>query len=196
MKLNYRLMLILVSLFVIFYFVADYFLGKNVLDKKELDNPTNIVIEKNNYDHEKEIVNNLYNNVRMLYDVVNNKFKVSQDETIVIGDITYKKITNFDETMKGNFTENGIRRYIQDMGNYFARANGEYYLAGNLVSYQTYYFRGDTTNIYITYADDSEIDGIIYVKWTSNNKNTLASIKVINEDNRWLIDDIILLSTE
>lgn len=196
MKLNYKLMLILMSLFVIFYFTADYFLGKSENNKQTIDNTSNIVDTNYNYEKEKNIVNNLYNNIRILYDVVNNKFKVSQDDTIIIGDITYKKITNFDEIMNDNFTDKGIKKYIQDMGSYFALSNNEYYLAGNLVSYQTYYFRGETTNIYITNVTEKEIEGIIYVKWSTNNKNTLASIKVINDNNKWLIDDITLLSTE
>lgn len=184
------------SLFVIFYFTADYFLGKSENNKQTIDNTSNIVDTNYNYEKEKNIVNNLYNNIRILYDVVNNKFKVSQDDTIIIGDITYKKITNFDEIMNDNFTDKGIKKYIQDMGSYFALSNNEYYLAGNLVSYQTYYFRGETTNIYITNVTEKEIEGIIYVKWSTNNKNTLASIKVINDNNKWLIDDITLLSTE
>jgi len=65
-----------------------------------------------------------------------------------------------------------------------------------LVSYQTYYFRGDNSNIYITSASDDEINGIIYERWTSNNKNTLALIKVIFENGKWLIDNIEILATE
>ena len=42
----------------------------------------------------------------------------------------------------------------------------------------------------------NEINGIIYERWTSNNKNTLATIKVVNENGRWLIDDVTILATE
>ena len=99
--------------------------------------------------------------------------------------------------MTGNiFTSNGINKYIRDLGSYFAYTDQGYYLAGNLVSYQTYYFRGDNTNIYITEASDNQIDGIIYEKWTSENKNTLALIKVVFENDKWLIDNIEILSTE
>ena len=82
------------------------------------------------------------------------------------------------------------------MISYFAITDNGYYLAGNLVSYQTYYFRGDNTNIYITSASSHEINGIIYEKWTSNNKNTLATIKVVKENDRWLIDNISILANE
>ena len=74
--------------------------------------------------------------------------------------------------------------------------NGNYYLAGNLVSYQTFYFRGDNTNIYITDVSENEINAIIYEKWTSNNRNTLATIKVVLENDKWLIDKIDILSAE
>ena len=82
------------------------------------------------------------------------------------------------------------------MRSYFAYTDSGYYLAGNLVTYQTYYFRGDNTNIYIEYADEDNIEGIIYEKWTSNNKNTLATISVVKENNTWLIDEINILATE
>ena len=42
-------------------------------------------------------------------------FKVDQDDTIVIGDITYKKITNFDSVMNNIFTLNGQKKYINDL---------------------------------------------------------------------------------
>ena len=74
--------------------------------------------------------------------------------------------------------------------------NEKYYLAGNLVSYQTYYFRGDTTNIYVLEATDDTIEAIIYEKWTSNDKNTLATIKIVKVDNTWLIDNISILANE
>jgi hypothetical protein len=132
----------------------------------------------------------------MLYDVVNSKFKVSQEDVIVINDITYKKITNFNDVVDGLFTQNGLNKYIKDLGSYFAITNDTYYLAGNLVSYQTYYFRGDDTKIYVLDATDTEINAIIYEKWTSNNKNTLATIRIVNENNKWLIDNISILANE
>ena len=184
-------MLVLVVLFLLFYFVANYFLAKGIdKDKQEIDN-SQVVSET--YENEKKIVENLYSKVKILYDVVNNKFKVSQDDVIILGDITYKKITNFEEVMV-NFTSKGIDKYIKDMGSFFAYSNGEYYLAGNLVTYQTYYFRGDTTNIYIISSGDTEIEAIIYEKWSSNNKNTLATIRVLKDNGVWLIDDITILS--
>ena len=182
-------------LFVLFYFIADFFLAKGNENKSLIDNNT-VIGDTNNNDKEIAIIKGLYDNVRILYDVVNNKFKVSQDDIIVIGDITYKKITNFDEVMNNLFTENGIKKYISDLGNYFAYTENGYYLAGNLVTYQTYYFRGDNTKISITSALDKEINGIIYEKWTSNSKNTLATIRVVLVDNRWLIDDITIIATE
>lgn len=194
-KMNKIGMLILIVLFVLFYFIADFFLAKGNENKSSIDNNT-VIDDTNNNDREIAIIKGLYDNVRILYDVVNNKFKVSQDDIIVIGDITYKKITNFDEVMNNLFTENGIKKYISDLGNYFAYTENGYYLAGNLVTYQTYYFRGDNTKISITSALDKEINGIIYEKWTSNNKNTLATIRVVLVDNRWLIDDITIIATE
>lgn len=186
-------MLVLVVLFLLFYFVANYFLAKGIdKDKQEIDN-SQVVSET--YENEKKIVENLYSKVKILYDVVNNKFKVSQDDVIILGDITYKKITNFKEVMV-NFTSEGVDKYIQDMGSFFAYANGEYYLAGNLVTYQTYYFRGDNTNIYILDANDDKIEGIIYEKWKSNNRNTLATIEVVKDGNDWLINRIDILSSE
>ena len=89
-----------------------------------------------------------------------------------------------------------MTKYINDLGAYFAYTDEKYYLAGNLVNYQTYYFRGDDTNIYITDATDNTINAIIYERWTSNNKNTLATIRVIKENNSWLIDNISILSNE
>ncbi len=192
-KMNLKGMLILIVLFLLFYFVANYFLAKEIdKDKQEIDNSQVISPA---YENEKKIVENLYSKVKILYDVVNNKFKVSQDDVIILGDITYKKITNFEEVMV-NFTSKGIDKYIKDMGSFFAYYNGEYYLAGNLVTYQTYYFRGDNTNIYIIDADDEKIEGIIYEKWKSNNRNTLATIEVVKDGNDWLINRIDILSSE
>lgn len=195
-KMDVMGMIILIVIFILFYLIANFFLARDKSLKQEIDNNNTVVETDKNYDREKSIVGNLYSEVRILYDVVNNKFKVSQEDTIVMGDITYKKISNFNEVMNNIFTDNGIKEYISDMGSYFAYMNGSYYLAGNLVSYQTYYFRGDKTNIYVTDATDSEIDAIIYEKWTSNNKNTLAMVKVVYENNRWLIDDVNILATE
>ena len=190
--MNTKGVLILLVFFVLFYFIANYFLGKENNNKQDVNhNREDVINEKENYDEEKKIVTGLYNNVKILYDVVNNKFKVSQDDVIIMGDITYKKITNFDEVMS-SFTKNGVKKYISDMRSYFAYTDSGYYLAGNLVTYQTYYFRGDN----IEYADEDNIEGIIYEKWTSNNKNTLATISVVKENNTWLIDEINILATE
>jgi len=189
--------LILIGLFMVFFVIASFLLDKRSLNRN-INNDNNIVnkVENLNNEEEKNIVNNLYEKVRILYDVVNNKFMVSQDDTITIGDIVYKKIINFDEVTSNIFTANGVNKYIHDLGNYFAYMDSGYYLAGNLVSYQTYYFRGDSSNIYITDVTDNTIDGIIYEKWTSNNKNTLALIKVVFENDKWLIDNISILATE
>ena len=195
-KLNQIGVLILIAIFVLFYIITTYFLDKRNINKNIIQKEETQIIEKNNYENEKLIVNNLYKEAKILYDVVNNRFKVDQEDTITIGDIIYKKITNYDEVMNSLFTENGKSKYISDLGSYFAHSENGYYLAGNLVSYQTYYFRGDETNIYITEVKDKEIDGIIYERWTSNNKNTLATFKVINNEGKWLIDNINILATE
>lgn len=188
--------LILICVFVSFYFITSLVLD-NVKHTEEIDDE-NLAVEKvePSYGNEKDIVSRLYQNVRMIYDVVNSKFKVSQEDVIIIDDITYKKIINFDEIIDGVFTTNGRDKYISDLGSYFAIMDDEYYLAGNLVSYQTYYFRGDKTNIYILDANDSEINAIIYENWTSNDKNTLATINVVKVDNNWLIDNISILANE
>jgi len=188
-------MVIVIGFFVLFYLIANFFLEKRDINKTGIETDTP-VIENDNYNEEKEIINNLYQEVRILYDVVNNKFKVDQENTIVKGDITYKKIVNFDEITFGLFTNNGCDDYINDLGAYFEYTEDGYYLAGNLVSYQTYYFRGDNTKIFITDASDTEINGIIYEKWTSNNRNTIATVKVIKQNNKWLIDNIDILATE
>ncbi len=188
--------LILIGIFAIFYVITTQLLDRRNLSK-ELPKTDDVVVDQvNNYDNEKNIVRNLYDNIKILYDVVNNKFIVSQEDTINIGNIIYKKITNFDEIMDPLFTDNGIRKYVSDLNNYFAYTEEGYYLAGNLVNYQTYYFRGDSTNIYILDSSDNEINAIIYEKWTTGNKNTLATIKVVMKEGKWLVDDISLLSTE
>ena len=188
--------LLLLAIFFLFYIFATFFLNSRKINKNIINNEEKTITENISFDDEKNIVSNLFEKVKILYDVVNNQFKVNQDDQIIIGDIVYKKINNFDEIMNNLFTENGCKKYISDLGNYFAYTEEGYYLAGNLVSYQTYYFRGEETNIYITDATDKEINGIIYVKWTSNNKNTLATIKVVKVDNNWLIDDITILAIE
>ena len=188
--------LLLLAIFFLFYIFATFFLNSRKINKNIINNEEKTITENISFDEEKNIVSNLFEKVKILYDVVNNQFKVNQDDQIIIGDIVYKKINNFDEIMNNLFTENGCKKYISDLGNYFAYTEEGYYLAGNLVSYQTYYFRGEETNIYITDATDKEINGIIYAKWTSNNKNTLATIKVVKVDNNWLIDDINILATE
>lgn len=195
-RMDLKGIFILICIFIAFYFIASMFLDKYKHDEEINEDDNAIVDTGSNYVNEKDIVNNLYQDVRMLYDVVNSKFKVSQEDVIVINNLTYKKITNFDEVLNGRFTTNGLSKYISDLGSYFAYTNDTYYLAGNLVSYQTYYFRGDNTNIYIIDADDNVINAIIYERWTSSNKNTLATIRVVKEDNKWLIDDISILSNE
>ena len=187
--------LILICVFVTFYFVTSILLD-NVRHTEELDDDLTVEKVDLSYENEKDVVSRLYQSVRMLYDVVNSKFKVSQDDVILINDITYKKIVNFNEIVDGIFTDNGLNKYISDLGSYFAIMDEDYYLAGNLVSYQTYYFRGDKTNIYVMDANDTEINAIIYENWTSNNKNTLATIKVVKEGNEWLIDNISILASE
>lgn len=195
-KLSTYGILILIILFVGFYVITTIILD-NIKPNEEIDNNNPAIGEIDvNYTNEKEIVNGLYQNVRMLYDVVNSKFKVSQEDVIIIDEITYKKIVNFDEVTNGLFTQNGLNKYISDLGSYFAYTDDKYYLAGNLVSYQTYYFRGDTTNIFVLDANDNEINAIINEKWTSNNRNTLATIKVVRENNIWLIDNISILVSE
>lgn len=195
-NMNRKGVLILIGIFILFYIITIFFLDKRNINKEIPKKEETETKENINYDNEKAIINNLYKEIKILYDVVNNKFIVDQTNPIVIGNITYKKITNFDEIMNNLFTENGTKKYIETLGNYFAYTDDGYYLAGNLVSYQTYYFRGDTTNIYIIDTKENEIDGIIYEKWTTNNKNTLATVRVVNDNNKWLIDNIDILSNE
>ena len=188
--------LILIGIFILFCIVTVFFLDRRNISKEKVNTIEPVEEENMTYNDQKEIVSNLYKNVKILYDVVNNKFTVDQDDTITIENITYKKITNFDEIINNLFTEKGRDKYVEDLGNYFAYTENGYYLAGNLVSYQTYYFRGDNSNIYITDAKDNIIKGIIYEKWTANNKNTLATIDVVNDNGKWLIDEINILATE
>lgn len=194
--LNKMGVIILIGIFLLFYIVTAILLDKKNISKNVINTEEPVIEKNDNYDNEKNIVSSLYKEVKILYDVVNNRFKVSQEDTITMGDIIYKKITNFDEVMNNLFTPNGINKYINDLGNYFAYSEDGYYLAGNLVTYQTFYFRGDETNIYVTNSNANEINAIIYERWTSNNKNTLATIKVINSEGKWLIDNISILATE
>lgn len=186
--------IILIGLFLSFYLITDTYLSKHNPKNNSVISNEEEKEEDNNYELEINLVSGLYNNVRMLYDVVNNKFKVSQDDVIVVGEVTYKKITNFSEVVSKYFTDNGVDKYISDLNTYFITYNDNYYLAGNLVSYQTYYFRGDNTNIYISSVSEGVIEAIIYEKWSSNNKNTLATIRVVEDNNVWLIDDITILN--
>ena len=195
-RMDIKGIIILIVIFISFYFISTIVLDKYKHDEEISDNTPAIKEEDLSYTNEKDIVLKLYQDVRMLYDVVNVKYKVSQEDVIIIDNITYKKITNFDEVVSGLFTNNGISKYISDLGEYFAYTNDAYYLAGNLVSYQTYYFRGDSTKIYVTDVYDNEINAIIYEKWTSGNKNTLATIKIVKENDRWLIDNISILADE
>ena len=194
-KMSFYGILILIGIFISFYFVATLFL-EGMKHDEEIDEDIPAVEENMSYADQKEVVTQLYQDAKILYDVVNSKFKVSQDDVIVINNITYKMIVNFDEVVAGLFTSNGLNKYISDLGSYFAVTSDKYYLAGNLVNYQTYYFRGDNTNIYVLDANENTINAIIYERWTSNNKNTLATIRVVKENNSWLIDNISILSNE
>jgi len=188
--------LILIGIFLVFYLITTFFLNRRNLTKEVPPKEETNISDKISYEEQENIVKNLYDNVRILYDVVNNKFVVDQDNTIIIGGNIYKRITNFHDVMDNIFTENGISNYINDLSNYFAYTDDGYYLVGNLVNYQTYYFRGDETNIYVTNAKEKEIDAIIYERWTTNNRNTLATIKLVNKDGVWLIDDLNILKSE
>lgn len=188
--------LILIGIFLVFYVITTFFLDRQNLTKEIPQKENEIDSDLISYEEQKSIVKNLYDDVRILYDVVNNKFTVDQNNTIVSGEKIYKRINNFDEVMKNIFTDNGINNYLSDLSNYFAYTDNGYYLIGNLVNYQTYYFRGDETNIYITDAKEKQIDAIIYERWITNNRNTLATIKVINKDGVWLIDDLNILKSE
>lgn len=193
-KMNYIGMLIMISFFLLFFVIATILLNRRDLNQTKVDTDNNVSYENKDYHNETIIISNLYKDIKILYDVVNSQFKTEQNNTITIGNIIYKKISNFDEITNNLFTENGKKKYISDLGNYFATTENGYYLASNLTNYQTYYFRGDNTNIYIVNANEYEINGIIYERWTSNNKNTLATIKVVNENGAWLVDNITILS--
>lgn len=195
-NMNKKGVIILIALFLIFYLVTSHFLEQRKINKFVPDKDEVTDINNENYDNEKAIVNNLYSTVKVLYYVVNNKFIVSHEDMITIGDTVYKKITNFDEVMNDVFTKNGQEKYLSDLSSYFAIMDDDKYLIANLVSYQTQYFYGDMANIYITDVFDNEIKGIIYEKKTSNDGNTLATVRVVKEDGKWLVDDITILATE
>ena len=196
-SLNHIGMLILIIIFILFYFITTVLLDKRKISRETIETTPTSQEETSRSDEEAiSIINTLYKDLKILYGVVNNKFTVNQDDTITIGSIIYKKITNFDEVMNPVFTENGKNKYMKDLSNYFAYTQDGYYLAGNLVNYQTYYFRGDSTNIYITSSTENEINGIIYEKRLGNNKNTLATIKVVNKNGTWLVDNVDILSAD
>ena len=197
-KMNYIGILILVVIFGLFYAITTFFLDRKVPSNQvEVLPPTTEEMDSGlsntEYVH---IINNLYSDLRILYDVVNTKFKVSQEDTLSVGEITYKKITNFDEVMNKIFTEKGINKYLNDLDNYFAITDNGVYIAGNLVTYQTYYFRGDDTNIYVIDKTDETVTAIIYEKWTSNGTNTLATIDLVKVNREWRVDDVTILSNK
>lgn len=187
---------ILLFIFALFYFITVFFLERMVEKKDTVVN--NEIVDKMtiNDKNSEKIILDLYKDVRILYDVVNSKFKVDQENIVINNEMVYKYIVNFDDVMSNLFTDNGVKKYISDLKQYFLYTDFGYYLAGSLVSYQTYYFRGDNTNIYILNKSDNEINAIIYEKWTSNNTNTLATIKVVKENNRWLVDNLEILSNQ
>lgn len=190
--------LILVVVFLVFYMLATFFLDRKVPSNQvEVLPPSTENLENELSDVEYVyIINNIYSDLRILYDVVNNKFKVSQDDILTVGEIPYKKITNFDEVMNKIFTEKGISKYLSDLDNYFAVTDNGVYIAGNLVTYQTYYFRGDNTNIYVIDNTEDTVKAIIYEKWTSNGTNTLATIDLVKVNNKWLVDDVTILANK
>jgi len=189
---------ILVLIFGLFYGVTTFLLDKKVsTNQVEVNLPdTDIPDDKLSNAEYIDIIKSFYNDIKILYDVVNNKFKVDQNDTLTVGEITYKRINNFDEVMNNIFTENGVKEYLKDLNSFFAITDNGVYLAGNLVTYQTYYFRGDDTNIYITDSSNNEIKAIIYEKWTSNNTNTLATIKLIKVSDAWRVDDVTILANK
>ena len=102
-KLSSIGILSLLGLFLIFYIVANFLLEKrDVKDKKEIDANKDVIKEQVNNDKQIAIINRLYSDVRILYDVVNNKFKVSQDDVIVIGDIAFDIHTSYGVLIGGN----------------------------------------------------------------------------------------------
>ena len=193
-KLSFYGIIILIVLNIAFYFIASFFLDRIKPENKVDEEVPSISQVDKDYQKEKDIVLKSYNKVRLIYDVVNSQFKVSSDEPIIINDKVYKKITNFNDITNGLFTENGINKYISDFSTYFVNVNDDYYLASNLTNYQTYYFRGDNTSIYVVDSMEEEIKAIIYEKWTSNNKTTLAAIKLLKVEENWLIDNISILN--
>lgn len=197
-NMNRTGILILVVIFLVFYVIATFFLERKVPSNQvEVLPPSteNLNNEMTNTEYV-HIINSLYSDLRILYDVVNNKFKVSQEDTLTVGEVTYKKIINFDDIMNKIFTEKGINKYLQDLDNYFAITDNGVYLAGNFITYQTYYFRGDNTNIYVIDHTENTVKAIIYEKWTSNDTNTLATIDLVKVNNNWLVDDVTILANK
>ena len=195
-RMNFIGIAILIICFILFYVLTTYFLDKRVVSNP-VDNETHTeVVVDDNKENEKAIVNNLYNDVRIIYDVVNTMFKVSQEEIITDEDIIYKKVINFNEIMDNLFTINGKNDYLLTFADYFVKEGEDVYLAGNLVNYQTYFFRGDDTGVYIIDSNSDNIKAIIYEKWTSNNTNTLALMEIVKENNKWLVDNVDILSTK
>ena len=193
-RMNLIGMGILIVLFILFYVLTTYFLDKKV-DTNTVDKEVNNeVVQVNDNDANIAIVTNLYNSARIIYDVVNTQFKLDLEDNFLDDEVIYKKITNFDLVMDDIFTANGKKDYLETLNSYFKVVDDNVYLAGNLVSYQTYYFRGDDTNIYIVDAGADKIKAIIYEKWTSNNTNTLALIDVLKVSDNWFIDNIDILS--
>lgn len=195
-RMNFIGIAILIICFILFYVLTTYFLDKRVVSNP-VDKETHTeVVVNDNKENEKAIVNNLYNDVRIIYDVVNTMFKVSQDEVITEEDIVYKKVINFNEIMDNLFTVNGKDDYLLTLADYFVKEGEDVYLAGNLVNYQTYFFRGDDTSVYIIDSNSDSIKAIIYEKWTSNNTNTLALMEFVKENNKWLVDNVDILSAK
>lgn len=193
-RMNLIGMGILIVLFILFYVLTTYFLDKKV-DTNTVDKEVNNeVVQVNDNDANIAIVTNLYNSARIIYDVVNTQFKLDLEDNFLEDEVIYKKITNFDLVMDEIFTANGKKDYLETLNSYFKVVDDNVYLAGNLVSYQTYYFRGDDTNIYIVDASADKIKAIVYEKWTSNNTNTLALIDVLKVSDNWFIDNIDILS--
>ena len=83
--------IVLVLVFGAFYFLTTFLLDKRV-ETNRIHIPNDENYSTKTESNEENIISSLYSNVKILYDVVNNKFKVDQDDIQVIGDITYKKI--------------------------------------------------------------------------------------------------------
>ena len=85
----------------------------------------------------------------------------------------------------------GIGNRLSSQPDYISYAK---YMSSNFFMSQKlfydYVLQEETSN------PNAEINAIIYEKWTTGNKNTLATIKVVMKEGKWLVDDISLLSTE